>query len=80
MQKAQETQVQSLGREDTPEEEMATHSSILAWKIPHTEQPGRLQSTRFLCLWNFPGKNTGVGCLFLLQGIFPKAQMVRQDK
>ena len=32
--------------------------------------PRGLQPTRFLCLWNFPGKNTGVGCHFLLQGIF----------
>ena len=40
----QETQVQSLGREDLLEKEMATHSSILAWKIPWTEEPGRLQS------------------------------------
>ena len=40
----QETRVQSLGREDPLEKEMATHSSILAWKIPRTEQPGRLQS------------------------------------
>ena len=38
----QETQVQSLGREDTLEEEMVTHSSILAWRIPWTEKPGRL--------------------------------------
>ena len=40
----QETQVQSLGPEDTLEKEMATHSSILAWEIPQTEEPGRLQS------------------------------------
>ena len=40
----QETQVQSLGQEDPQEKEMATHSSILAWKIPWTEEPGRLQS------------------------------------
>ena len=40
----QETQVQSLGQEDLPEKEMATHSSILAWKIPWTEEPGGLQS------------------------------------
>ena len=40
----QETQVQSLGREDPLEKEMETHSSILAWKIPRTEEPGRLQS------------------------------------
>ena len=39
-----ETQVQSLGWEDPLEEEMATHSSILAWRIPWTEEPGGLQS------------------------------------
>ena len=39
-----ETQVQSLGGEDPLEEGMATHSSILAWKIPWTEEPGQLQS------------------------------------
>ena len=44
MQKMQETWVQSLGQEDPPEEGMATHSSILAWRIPWTEEPGRLQS------------------------------------
>ena len=40
----QETWVQSLGWEDLLEKEMATHSSILVWKIPWTEEPGRLQS------------------------------------
>ena len=40
----QETQVQSLGWEDPPEKEMATHSSILAWKILWTEEPGGLLS------------------------------------
>ena len=39
-----ETQVQSLGWEDPLEKEMATHFSILAWKIPQMEKPGRLQS------------------------------------
>ena len=39
----QESPVQSLGWEDLLEKEMATHSSILAWKIPWTEEPGRLQ-------------------------------------
>ena len=39
-----ETWVQSLGREDPLEEEMAIHSSILAWEIPWTEEPGGLQS------------------------------------
>ena len=37
-----ETRVQSLGREDPLEKEMATHSSILAWRTPWTEEPGRL--------------------------------------
>ena len=40
-----ETRVQALGQEDPLEKEMATHSSILAWKIPRTEDPGRL------CAW-----------------------------
>ena len=40
----QETRVQSLAQEDLLEKEMATHSSILAWKIPWVEEPGRLQS------------------------------------
>ena len=39
----QETQVWSLGQEDPLEKEMATHSSILAWRISWTEEPGRLQ-------------------------------------
>ena len=39
----QETQVWSLGQEDPLEKEMATHSSILAWEIPQTEEPGGLQ-------------------------------------
>ena len=40
----QETGVQSLGLEDPLEKEMAIHSSTIAWKIPWTEEPGRLQS------------------------------------
>ena len=40
----QETQVQSLGWEDPLEKEVETHSSILAWEIPWTEEPGALQS------------------------------------
>ena len=40
----QETWVRLLGREDPLEKEMATHSSILAWEIPRTEEPGGLQS------------------------------------
>ena len=44
VQEIKETWVQSLGREDPLEDKMATHSSILACKIPWTEEPGRLQS------------------------------------
>ena len=44
VQETQETQVWSLGQEDPLESEMATHSSILAWRIPWTEEPGGLQS------------------------------------
>ena len=40
----QETQVRSLDQEEPPEKEMATHSSVLAWKIPLIEEPGGLQS------------------------------------
>ena len=40
----QETHVQSLGQEDSLEKEMATPSSMLAWTIPYTKKPGRLQS------------------------------------
>ena len=44
MQEMQETEVQSLGGEGPLEEDMATHSSILAWRVPWTEEPGGLQS------------------------------------
>ena len=44
MQELQETQVRSLGREDPPEKGMATHSSILVWRVPWTEEPGGIQS------------------------------------
>ena len=45
MQETQKTWVGSLGQEDPLEEEMATHSSVLAWRIPGTGEPGGLQST-----------------------------------
>jgi len=45
MREMQEIQVQFLGQENSLEEEMATYSSILAWRIPWTEEPCRLQST-----------------------------------
>ena len=61
-----ETRVRSLGREDPLEKEMAIHSSILAWKIPWTEEPGRLQSmgpqsqTRLSNFtFTFPGSSDG---------------------
>ena len=44
MQEMQETQVQPLSQEDPLEEEMATYSSVLAWRTPLTEEPGGLQS------------------------------------
>ena len=48
MQEMQEMWVRSLGREDPLEEEMATHSGILAWRTPWTEDPGGLQTTELL--------------------------------
>ena len=47
MQETQKTRVRSLGQENPLEEEIATHSSILAWRIPWTEEPGRIQSMGF---------------------------------
>ena len=52
MQKMPEMQVRSLGREDTLEEEMATHSCILAWETPWTEEPGGLQSLGSRRVWH----------------------------
>ena len=43
----QETQVGSMGQKESPGKEMATHSNILAWEIPWTEEPGGLQSMGF---------------------------------
>ena len=53
-----ETWVRSLGGEDPLEEEMATHSSILAWKIPWTEEPGGLQSMGVTKSWTRPSDLT----------------------
>ena len=53
MRESQETEVRFLGWEDPLEAEMATHSSILAWEIPWTEEPGRLQ----LIVFNRVGHN-----------------------
>ena len=109
----QETPVWSLSQEYPLEEEMATHSSVLAWRSPWTEEPGRLQSmgckeldtlSDWTCHlktdygkaaaaakslqscptlcdpidgsppWGSPGKNTGVGCHFLLQRMKVKSE------
>ena len=61
MQEMQETLVQSLGGEDPLEEEMATHSSILAWKFPWTEEPVGLQSMGHVALPHLP-----VLCFFFI--------------
>ena len=50
---------------------MYLSSSVHAQSCLTLFRPNRLQPTRLLCPWDFPGKNTGVGCHFLLQGIFP---------
>ena len=54
----QETQVLSLGWEDPLEKETATHSSILAWKILWTEEPGRLQSMELQKSWTLLSNST----------------------
>ena len=71
-----ETWVRSLGREDPLEKEMAIHSTTIAWKIPWTEEPGRLQSmglqrvghdcvtSLHLALLRTTGKNSIPGVLF----------------
>ena len=66
MQEMQETQVQSLGQEDPLEEEMSTYSSILAWKIPRTEESGRLESMgsqRVRYDWAHTNTDTHMHCL-----------------
>ena len=61
----QKTRVQSLGREDPLEKEMATHSRILAWKIPWTEEPGGLQSMGLQKSFTFTYLKVSVHCLFV---------------
>ena len=65
-------QVQPLGREDSLEKEMATHSSTLAWRIPWTEEPGKLHSTG--------PQRVGYGCVtnfLLLQSTGPRVRRLR---
>ena len=70
MQETEETQVQPLGREDALEEAMATHSSILAWGIPWTEEPGGLQSMKLQRVrYNLASKKQQ-RCNFTLLGNF----------
>ena len=64
----QETWVQPLGREDPLEKEMATHSSTLAWRIPRTEEPGRLQSMQELDM------TEQLSTLAYLLGVSPQGQ------
>ena len=61
----QETQVHSLGREDPLEEEMANHSSILAWKIPWTEEPGGLHP------WDRRESDMAERLTLSLSGVYP---------
>ena len=58
MQEPQNLQFQSLGSEDPLEEGMTTHSSILAWKIPWTEEPCILQGLRFVYIFTLNFKTT----------------------
>ena len=81
----QETRVQSLGREDRLEKGMATHSSILAWKVLWAEEPGGLQSIRvghdwatehalikYINSWEFPGGPVVRLCAFIAEGMGSK--------
>ena len=70
----QETWVQSLGQEDPLEKEMATHSSILAWRIPWTEEPGGLQPTRSPRVWHDWATNTFTYSAHLPSGCWPKTK------
>ena len=68
MQETQERQVRSLGQEDPLEKGMATHFSILAWRIPWTEEPGRLQLLIQGMVFNFRLVNT-IGLFLVLLSI-----------
>ena len=70
MQETQETRVWSLGQEDHLEKKMATHSSILAWRIPWTEEPGGLQSMGSQSRTRLKWLNTGIILIPLSWGQF----------
>ena len=57
--------------EKSDRERQVLYSGLVAWVMSSSLQPCGLQSARLLHPWDFPGKNTGVGCHFPLQGIFP---------
>ena len=66
----EETRVRPLGQKDTLEKEMATHSSIIAWEIPETEEPGRLYSpwvtrVRYNLVTKSPHKIWSFVCLYV---------------
>ena len=63
MQEMKEMWVRSLGREDPLEEDMATHSSILTWRIPWTEEPGGLQSMGLQSQTRLEMEFVGVECM-----------------
>ena len=76
----QETWVRSLGWEDPLEKEMATHSSGLAWKIPWTEEPGRLQSMGSQRVGHFPSLHRVPFSSSLLGGIFGRKSYPRVSR
>ena len=73
----QETRVRFLGREDPLKKETATHSSIIAWKIPWTEEPGRLQSMGLLWIGQDLATKPPPPVLYL--ATFPEAQRHKYD-
>ena len=69
----QETRVGSLGQEDTLEKGMATHSSILAWRIPWTEEPGGLQSIESQRIGHNLSDLAHIHIFTLFKILFPKS-------
>ena len=63
--------MEALSSVGCPVEKCSLDNVLECSVVTDSLQPHALRPGRFLCLWNFPGWNTGVNCLFLLQGIFP---------
>ena len=78
----QDTRVQSLSRKDPLEEEMATHSSALAWRIPGTEEPGGLQSMESQKRYGVATKqlNNSFSIVFPFSGLAQAFSKTRDDK